>query len=297
LEDAADAFRGDGHDVTLGIVRHPTLGQTVRRALVQPMAAEIADRAARFAPDLVLAIGGFHAPAGVIEALRERRIAAPIVGWVGDAFGAEAAPLAAIYDLVAHTDSDLEARHRALGFASPAVWLPHAANPHRKRPRTSRSADMVFVAAASPERRRIVEALAEPVVLYGPGWSRLAPRGHRVRGGRVSHHRLGAIYAAHAASLNIRNAANVVAGLNQRNFDPYLFGAAVIGDDQPDLARCFEPGVETLVFRSIAELDALHAKLKRDATWTAGIAAKGLARIQAEHTFAHRLLALMRALG
>jgi spore maturation protein CgeB len=113
----------------------------------------------------------------------------------------------------------------------------------------------------------------------------------------VPHHRLAAIYVAHAASLNIRNAANVVAGLNQRSFDPYLFGAAVVSDDQPDLARCFEPGVETLVFRSIPELDALHAKLKRDPAWAAGIAAKGLARIQAEHTFAHRLRTLMRALA
>ena len=156
---------------------------------------------------------------------------------------------------------------------------------------------MVFVAAASPERRRVVEALAEPISLYGPGWSRSAPARHRVRGGRVAHRRLATIYARHAASLNIRNAANVVAGLNQRNFDPYLFGAAVIGDDQPDLARCFEPGLETLVFRSIAELDAFHARLKREPGWAAGVAAKGLARIHAEHTFAHRLRTLTAVLG
>ena len=261
------------------------------------MAAEIAARAARFEPDLILAIGGFHTPLEVIEALRERRIRAPIVGWVGDAFGAEAAGLAALYDLVAHTDSALEARHRDLGFASPTVWLPHAVNPHRRAPRVSRAADMVFVAAASPDRRRTVEALAEPIAIYGPGWRRPAPGPHRVLAGRVPHRRLARIYAGHAASLNLRNADNVVAGLNQRSFDPYLFGAAVVADDQPDLERCFEPGTETLVFRSPAQLDALHARLRREPAWIAEVAARGLQRVRAEHTFAHRLAALKSRLG
>lgn len=261
------------------------------------MAAEIADRAIRFAPDLVLAVGGFHTPAEVIAALRERRVGAPIVGWVGDAFGAEAAALAGLYDLVAHTDSALEGRHRHLGFASPSIWLPHAANPYRRPPAVRRSPDMVFVAAASPERRRVVEALAQPISIYGPGWSRSVPGRHRVLGGRVAHRRLAAIYAGHAASLNLRNADNVVAGLNQRNFDPYLFGAAVVGDAQPDLARCFDAGAETLVFGGVAELDALHARLRKDPAWIAGIAARGLARVRAEHTFAHRLGALMKRLG
>ncbi len=289
LEDAAHAFRGDGHEVHIGVVRHPSLTTRLRRAAVAPMPVEIARRAERIAPDLILAIGGFHTPPEVISAIRDRRVSAPIVGWVGDAFGAEAAPLACLYDLVAHTDSALEARHRALGFASPSIWLPHAANPHRTVPAVPRSAEMVFVGAASPERRRVLEALTEPISLYGPGWRQSKPGGHNLLGGRVPHRRLPAIYAGHAASLNLGNTANVVAGLNQRNFDPYLFGAAVVADAQPDLSRCFEPGVETLVFHSPAELGALHARLKRDPDWTAGIAAKGFARIQADHTFAHRL--------
>ena len=136
------------------------------------MAEEIAEQARRLAPDLILAIGGFHTPIEVVAALRDRRSSAPIVGWVGDAFGAEAAPLAALYDLVAHTDSALEARHRALGFASASIWLPHAANPHRTPPPgETRSSGMVFVAAASAgEAAHVVEALAEPISLYGPGW-------------------------------------------------------------------------------------------------------------------------------
>ncbi len=261
------------------------------------MEAEIARRAARFDPDLVLAIGGFHTPISVIAALRESGARAPIVGWVGDAFGPEAAPLAALYDLVAHTDSALEARHRALGFVPPAVWLPHAANPHRASPRLERADTMVFIAAASPERRRVVEGIIEPIVIHGPGWRADPPVGHRVAGGRAPHRRLAGIYARHAASLNVSNAVNVVAGLNQRSFDPYLFGAAVVGDDQPDLERSFEIGREVLVYRSPEELNAVHTRVRREAGFAAAVAARGLAKILAEHTFAHRLSVLMRALG
>jgi spore maturation protein CgeB len=261
------------------------------------MAVEIARKAERFGPDLILAIGGFHTPAPVIAALRDSRARAPIVGWVGDTFGAEAAPLAALYDLVAHTDSALEARHRALGFVPPALWLPHAANPHRRAPDRGRSDPMVFIAAASPGRRRVVEGIAEPIVIHGPGWRDAPPAGHRIAGGRAPYRRLAGIYAHHAASLNVSNAVNVVAGLNQRSFDPYLFGAAVVGDDQPDLDRCFEPWREVLVFRSPEELNAVHARVRGESGFAATVAARGLARVLAEHTFAHRLSALMRALG
>ena len=261
------------------------------------MAVEIARRAERFDPDLILAIGGFHAPLEVMSALRDSRVRAPIAAWVGDAFGVEAAPLAALYDVVAHTDSALEARHRAMGFAAPSLWLPHAANPHRRAPRRDRTLDMVFIAAASPERRRVLDGIVEPIVVHGPGWRADPPAGHRVAGGRVRHEALAALYASHAASLNVRNATNVVAGLNQRSFDPYLFGAAVIGDDQPDLARCFDIGSEALMFRSAEELNETHARVRREPGFAAGVAARGLARVMAEHTFGHRLAALMRTIG
>lgn len=296
LEDAADAWRCDGHRVVLGFVRHPTVGRRLSR-LVRPMADEIARQAERMSPDMILAIGGFHTPMKVIAALRERRVGAPIVGWVGDTFGVEAAPLAAFYDLVAHTDSALEARHRDLGFAAPSLWLPHAANPHRAATRRARANTMVFVAAASPDRRRMIERISEPIVIHGPGWREAPPAGHRVAGGRVPHRALAALYAGHIASLNLRNAANVVAGLNQRSFDPYLFGAAVVGDAQPDLNRCFDIGSEVLAFGSPEELNAVHAKITREPGVARLIAERGLARVRAEHTFARRLAAILRALG
>ncbi len=94
--------------------------------------------------------GAFTRRLDVIERPARAAVSrAPIVGWVGDAFGAEAAPLAALYDVVAHTDSALEARHRALGFAAPSLWLPHAANPHRAVP-VARSSRQIWSSSPPP---------------------------------------------------------------------------------------------------------------------------------------------------
>jgi spore maturation protein CgeB len=112
----------------------------------------------------------------------------------------------------------------------------------------------------------------------------------------VAARRVPAIYAGHRAALNIRNEINVLTGLNQRNFEPCLAGAALLTDAQPDLEACFEPGREVLVWRDPAELNGLYAKVLADADFAARIAAAGRARVLAHHTFTHRLETLRAAL-
>ena len=67
------------------------------------MAARLERLARAFAPELMLVIGGFHAPVAILERLRALASHAPLVGWVGDAFDddADAGRAAALYDLVA----------------------------------------------------------------------------------------------------------------------------------------------------------------------------------------------------
>ena len=257
---------------------------------------DIARRLARRRIDVVLAIGGFHERGAVLRAMRAVPHRPPIVAWVGDSFDEAAAPVAELYDLVGHTDSALLARHRAFGFASPAIFLPHAADPSRRRPRVPRSDRMVFIGAASPEREAVLACVREPVDVRGPGWRRKPTSPHHMQARRVPHAATARLYAGALAALNLRNPRNVVAGLNQRNFDPYLFGAPVVSDAQPDLERCFEPGVETLVWRDAVDLNGQYARLRRDPGAAARIAEAGLKRIQAEHTFSHRLRSILRAL-
>jgi spore maturation protein CgeB len=153
---------------------------------------------------------------------------------------------------------------------------------------------MVFVANPTPHRRALVRRVKTPLRLYGPGWASLGPSHHEVVARRISMDDVGRIYAGHFASLNIMNEANVLSGLNQRNFDPCLFGAAVVSDDQPDLGLCFEVGREALRYRSAEELDALYGRLLSDPEAARTIGEAGRRRVLAEHTYGHRIEALAK---
>ncbi len=296
LEDAVVAFRGDGHQVRVGFVRHAWLNAGLESALVEPLASTMARAAARFAPDLILAVGGFHVPTPFLERLAAMSSRPPLVGWVGDLFDGSARRAAGLYDQVAYTDSALMARHGELGFPSRAMFLPHAVTPGPSPPSAKRARRMVFVANATPGRRTIVGSITPPISVFGPGWTVEAIRGHDVHPGRVAHQRVAGLYAGYLASLNIRNEFNVLNGLNQRNFDPYISATPVVTDDQGDLVRCFEPGKEVLVYGDADELNSLYSLLLRDPAEAARIGEAGRRRVMAEHSFAHRLATLKAAL-
>jgi spore maturation protein CgeB len=293
LEDAAGAFSADGHQVFIGLVRRPWLAAPLESGLVGPLAASLRRRIERVAPDLILVIGGFHAPREILEAISTLPGRPPIMGWVGDIFDAGAAHLAQIYDAVGYTDSGLLSRHNDLAFPGTAFYLPHAANPAGPWPaRARRAARMVFIANPTPHRMQVVEGIRQSIVLYGPGWTSLPARRHERHARRAAPGALRGLYGGHFAALNIRNEANVLAGLNQRNFDPLLAGAALLTDDQPDLVRCFEPGVEVLVWRTIDDLNEAYERLLAHPEEAAGLAERGRRRVLADHTYGARLKTL-----
>jgi len=294
LGEAAAAFVADGHEVRVGIVRDPRLHPGLQRALAQPIATRIARRITAFAPDLVLAVGGFHVPLEVLERIAALAARPPIVGWVGDAFDADAAGVAGRYDLVAYTDTGLIKRHEALGFPSRTGFAPHAVDPHARVASAERSGRMVFVATPTPARRAIVDGITSPLALFGQGWRDNGV--HDVDARRLPPGALLGVYARHLASLNIRNEFNVLAGLNQRNFQPYLVATPLVTDDQPDLSLCFEPGREALVWRNIEELTELYARLQREPEEAAAVGARGQQRVLADHTYGQRLAALLELL-
>ncbi|MGI8841836.1 MAG: glycosyltransferase family protein, partial [Caulobacteraceae bacterium] len=301
LEDCAAAWRADGHEVRVAASRDPRVHPVIETVLLDerlgaPVAAAIARRARRFAPDLIAAIGAYHVPAPVLERLFALPGRPPLVGWVGDLFSPDAARLAALLDAVAYTDSGLVALHQRLGFAAPAWFLPHAVNPRGaaapRRPSAARRDRLVFIANPTDHRRRIVSQIASPIDLYGRGWTPVATVDHHIAARRVPANALRGLYGRHLAALNIRNEHHVLAGLNQRNFDPYLASTPVITDDQGDLARCFDPEREVLVYRDVGELNDLYARLRADPGWAARIGALGRRRVLADHTYARRLAAI-----
>lgn len=304
LEDCAAAWRADGHEVRVAATRDPRLHASIEAVLLAkrlgaPLAVAIARRARRFSPDLIVAIGAYHVPAQVLEHLAALPRRAPIVGWVGDRFSRAAEPAAALLDAVAYTDSGLVALHGAFGFAAPARFLPHAVDPHAARPAAEsaeRQDRLVFVANPTDHRRQVVSQISAPISLYGPGWTTFPLVEHRIVARRVAPGDLRPLYGRHLAALNIRNEHNVLAGLNQRNFDPYLAWTPVVTDDQEDLGRCFEEGREVLVYRDVAELNDIHARLRREPAEATRVGHAGRARVLAEHTYARRLDGLIKAL-
>ncbi len=295
LEDAAAALRFENHAVRVAAVRRSWLDARLEAALVEPLADALAKAARRFAPDLILAIGGFHVPTAYLRRLAALPGRAPLAGWVGDLFEEDAREAAALYDLVAYTDSGLLARHPGLGSSSRATFLPHAANLAAARLAASiRSPRMVFVANATPGRQAVIEAVASPISVYGPGWKAAPP--HDIHPGRTSHAAVAGLYARGLAALNIRNERNVLAGLNQRSFDPCLSATPLVTDDHGDLQRCFEPGAEALVWRDAAELNAVYERLRRSPDEARRVGEAGRRRVLAEHGYGHRLAALMAAL-
>jgi spore maturation protein CgeB len=290
LEDAAEAFAAAGHEVAVGHVRRPPIPAGVERALAGPIGEALARRVRRFGPDLVLCIGGFHAPEAVLAPIAALPGRPPLVGWVGDRFDEAARGVADLYDAVGFTDTALLERCRTLGFRARGLFLPHAAAPSGAWPDAGeRRRRMVFIANPTPHRREVVAAVREPLALYGPAWSAADGAHHEVHAGRVAAGALRGLYAGHLAALNIRNEFNVLAGLNQRNFDPCLAGAALLTDDQPDLPLCFDPGEEVAVWREPEELNALYARALADPAWALALGERGRRRTLADHTYAARL--------
>lgn len=293
LEDAAAAFAAEGHRVDVGLVRRPWLAAALEARLVGPIAASLSRKIKQAKPDLILVIGAYHAPREILEAIACLPGRPPMIGWVGDVFETPAVELARLYDAIGYTDSGLLARHQDLAFPATAIFLPHAANPAGAWPAPIRRASrMVFIANPTPERRRVIKAIDQTITLYGPGWTSDEGSHHQIHPYRTRPGALRGLYGAHVAALNIRNEANVLAGLNQRNFDPLLAGAALLTDDQPDLARCFEPGLEVLVWRTTDELNAAYARLLADPDEATALAARGRRRVLADHTYGARLKTL-----
>lgn len=293
LEDAADALAAAGHQVAVGHVRRPPIPAGVERALAGPIGEGLARRVQRFGPELILCIGGFHAPAAVLAPIAALPGRAPLIGWVGDLFDESARPVADLYDAVGFTDTALLERHKALGFRARSAFLPHAADPAGEWPAPrERRPQMVFIANPTPHRRAVVAAVREPLALYGPAWNVTDGDRHEIHAGRLAASALRPLYASHLAALNIRNELNVLAGLNQRNFDPCLAGTALLTDAQPDLSLCFEPGGEVAVWRDAEELNTLYARALRDRAWAAAMGERGRRRVLAHHTYAARLAAL-----
>lgn len=307
LEDMADGFADAGHETRVFSViggswpdyLHLKLYRTLNRRAVGGVLAEKLVKAVRtFKPDVMFCVGAYWLEPEMLAVVRALPTRPAMLGWVGDRFEAKHRAIDALYDRVFHTDTAFLDLARELGFTAPVGYLPLAVNPRlfprRELPRRDR---MIFVANRTQHREAIVRAIERPVVLYGKSWKPMTGTPHELHAERIPAKALVGLYASHRAVLNIRNEINVLHGLNQRSFEPYLCGTPVLNDAMVDIPLCFEPGKEILVYRDTDELNAIHDRLMKDAGYAAAIGEAGFRRVMAEHTYAIRTRSILASLA
>ena len=304
VEDPAEDLRLAGHVVSVFPYRANKLTKTLEPWLLSsrlgvPLAVLLERRVRSFRPDLIVAFGPFHwLPPAVFGPLAAMPGRPPMVAWIGDLFGAEMANVAALFDAVAYTDSGMLERHRQFGFSSMGAFVPLAATRGAVAQIADRKPHLAFVASATGHRRALLAQVAEPVALFGPDWPKAPELAHHIRDGRkIGGRELASIYASHLGALNIRHEHNVINGLNQRHFAPYIVGTPVIADAQGDISQCFDPGSEILIYRDADELNALIAMLRADPKRASAIGLEGQRRVLAQHTYAHRIEAMAALAG
>lgn len=248
-------------------------------------------------PGLVLLIAPLFIDPGYVDIIdhHKKKHGVRIAGWVGDPFDEthERIRNLQVCDKIYVTDSHL------LGQlpASDCAYLPLATDTgiFRKTGENKRY-EFSFVASLTTNRLDLLKDLDLHVDLWGPGWKKVRKEIGRstVRGGSRSIRQTARIYNRSRAVLNIKNAKNVVAGLNQRSFDPCACGCLLFHDQVRDLERHFDPGTDLVVYRDTEELEYLYRKYSRDRREAGRISESGWKKVVDHHTFHRRVEHILR---
>jgi len=272
-------------------------------------------RAARASrPDLLLCAGGERLLPQTVEAVRAGGV--PTALWTIDTLSPRdpRPALASHFDFVFCGGSEMLEALQGRDLRRPPRWLPFACDPELHRPRelspgerARYGCDVAFVgslhAGLYPNRIDLLEGLADlDLGVWGPGAEALpagSPLRERVRGDGVGVETWSAIYGAARIVLCIHyhRPGPPCRQASPRVYEALACGAFLLCDDQPDVRRLFADGRELAIFRDPEELRHKirfhlgHERERRE------VAARGRARVLAEHTYRHRLAALLAAVA
>ncbi|MBA4357629.1 MAG: glycosyltransferase [Humidesulfovibrio sp.] len=141
------------------------------------------------------------------------------------------------------------------------------------------------------------------LVAGDPGWSQLldgfsapsGPGGFRLHPEIGYYEELPGFYPLSEVNFNCTSL-QMKGAVNQRVFDVPASGAFLLTDHRRQIERLFEPDKEIALFRSPEEIGPLLERFLADPEGRARLAQAGRARVLAEHTYEHRLSALMAAI-
>jgi len=177
------------------------------------------------------------------------------------------------------------------------TYLPLAVDANRYRPLATPTQHhaLIFVGNVSPNRAALLQQIEDrlPLVVRGPNSS-----GKRFnRRQKLDSAAINSLYNQHHMVLNINQAPNTEHGANLRTFEVPAAGAVLLTQHSRDLDALYEPGHEVLSYTSSEQLVDTYQRATADPQPLATIAAAGLKRTLAQHTFTHRAAALLRALA
>jgi spore maturation protein CgeB len=256
------------------------------------------------APGIVLVLEGSQVDAAMVASLRQGG-GSTWVNWFCDArrSAQDILPFAAAYDAVFVAD---HATVEALDEPGnpPVHYLPAGCDPSIHRPMRARDrfrANVVFVGTATPHReRRLAELVEFGVAVWGPGWRRTKLRDY-CRGELLSHEDYIRAYAGASVAVNVgctdENAAVRDPGASRRLFELAAIGVPQVVEEHPDVHEHFREGSEILVARSAQDLRGFTAEALHDRAWAEQVSAGARQRALAEHTYMHRLAALLQVVG
>ncbi|HEX5004668.1 MAG TPA: glycosyltransferase [Gemmatimonadales bacterium] len=253
------------------------------------------------APDVVLVVRGEALSAQAVTTLR-RAHPGTWVNWIPDDLHGLAIVQHALpaYDLVFASGTDVQ-EALAGQLEKPVHYLPLAADPSVYKPMRSRDqyrANVVFAGTATPRRERLLAELVEfGLAVWGPGWRRTSLRDY-CRGEQLDTENFVRAYAGASVAVNIHRSADaepavVERGVNQRTFEVAAIGVPQVVDYRADLEQHFEDRKELLVYRSVDEMRALVEAALQDPSAAEAVASAGRARVLREHTYMHRMHALL----
>lgn len=255
-------------------------------------------------PALVLVLEGAQVDAAMVASLRHGP-GPTWVNWFSDARRSpdDVRPFAAAYDAVFVAD---RATVETLDQAGnpPVHYLPAGCDPSIHRPMRARDrfrANVVFVGTATAHRERQLAELVEfGLAVWGPGWRRTRLRDY-CRGELLGHEDYIRAYAGASVAVNIacteRDERGREPGASRRLFELAAIGVPQVIEEHPDIHPHFSEGSELLVARSAGELRTLTSEALHDRAWAEEVAARGRRRALAEHTYMHRLAALLQTVG
>ncbi len=317
---AAETFRTLGHDVRLFDAGSLTLPE---KLVLRPMAKmrgdkrfeksrlnqRLIDLAKEFRPDLFVSMFGFDIFAETVAAIQKLG-ARTVCWWMNDPIQVERGlALAPAYEFFFSNCETSTKFYRDSGITG-ARYLPHAAFLPLHRPmeldadeRKRWASEICFVGDWGPVRQGILSNLAKKFDLriWGPWHKRLNKKDRlwgRVVDGYFTTEDMARAFSATKIALNLHAWFGYYPhGLNPRVWETPACGALEVCDEKLDLPSQFKHGVEIVTYRDGLELEGKLRELLDDAAARQRIAAAGLKRVKAEHTYEHRIRELLSEIG